>query len=503
MGFFYKFTVIIISEIKEGGNIMKKILSIILCIASICGLTSAVYAENSKFTDVAQDSWYYEDVMNAVELGIINGKSETTFAPNDNLTYAEAIKLAACMHQLNKDGVITLTGGNPWYQTYVDYCKDNGIISKNYNYGDYATRAGYVEIFANTLPDESLKPINDVPDNSIPDVPLTNNYSQGVYKLYRAGVLTGSDTEHKFYPISTIKRCEVAAIISRMMDESKRKTFVIFENSLSNNYTIDDGDISINNQATTVVVNTAETDIEVGESPTLPGTQIGDITVEVVPSIKYEVGENGYLLDETKSPLAIEKQPEGLEAEEYGIKAELSVDVSGGKAPYSYQWFYYTGYRNDTKELENGDYVKDVTSDTLIISIENENTLLGRNIYCVITDAEGTTVKTNRVKVYGPFSMKIESVLPVPGMGVTLTGQVMDGTLCAGDRISIKQGEDIVCDGYIQKIEMFNKSLDEAIKGDTVSVLFDSAYGDLAAEFIGFGDIAIKFKNSEPDVIIN
>ena len=288
-----------------------------------------------------------------------------------------------------------------------------------------------------------------------------------------------------------------------MMDESKRKTFVIFENSLSNNYTIDDGDISINNQATTVVVNTADTDIEVGESPTLPGTQIGDITVEVVPSIKYEVGENGYLLDETKSPLAIEKQPEGLEAEEYGIKANLSVDVSGGKAPYSYQWFYYTGYRNDTKELENGDYVKDVTSDTLIISIENENTLLGRNIYCVITDAEGTTVKTNRVKVYGPFSMKIESVLPVPGMGVTLTGQVMDGTLCAGDRISIKQGEDIVCDGYIQKIEMFNKSLDEAIKGDTVSVLFDSAYGDLAAEFIGFGDIAIKFKNSEPDVIIN
>jgi hypothetical protein len=58
----------------------------------ILSLSSVTFAEHySKFTDVKPTSWYYEDVDNAVRLGIINGKSETTFAPNDNLTYAEAM----------------------------------------------------------------------------------------------------------------------------------------------------------------------------------------------------------------------------------------------------------------------------------------------------------------------------------------------------------------------------------------------------------------------------
>ena len=71
---------------------MKRILSIILCITMIMSLLSVVFADHySKFTDVKSDSWYYEDVDNAVRLGIINGKTDTTFAPDDNLTYAEAI----------------------------------------------------------------------------------------------------------------------------------------------------------------------------------------------------------------------------------------------------------------------------------------------------------------------------------------------------------------------------------------------------------------------------
>ena len=97
---------------------MKKILTLILCMALTLSFAAFVNAEHySSFTDVKPDSWYYEDVDNAVRLGIINGKTKTTFAPDDNLTYAEAIKLAACMYQLYKDGsVYLLAGGTPWYQ---------------------------------------------------------------------------------------------------------------------------------------------------------------------------------------------------------------------------------------------------------------------------------------------------------------------------------------------------------------------------------------------------
>lgn len=204
---------------------MKKVsilfFSIVMCICII----PMAFASETKFVDVKPTAWYYDDVQFAVESGLVNGKTATTYAPNDNLTYAEAIKLAACMNQLYVDGSVTLRAGNPWYQSYVDYCEDNGIISQKYNYNANATRAGYMEIFANALPDEGLKAINNVPNDAIPDVPSSRSYAESVYKLYRAGILTGVDEEHNCDPYSNIKRSEVAAILTRMMNEDKRISF--------------------------------------------------------------------------------------------------------------------------------------------------------------------------------------------------------------------------------------------------------------------------------------
>ncbi len=205
---------------------MKRILSFILSFTMLFSLAILVNAEENRFTDVKPDSWYYNDVMNAVKLGLINGKSPETFAPDDNLTYAEAIKLAACMHQLYVQGNITLKNGTEnWYDTYFDYCRANKITDKGYTPGENATRAGYMEIFAHALPKEALEAINNVPDGSIPDVNMLSGYSEEVYLLYRAGILQGSDAEHNCKPYDNIKRSEVAAILTRMMDKTKRVRF--------------------------------------------------------------------------------------------------------------------------------------------------------------------------------------------------------------------------------------------------------------------------------------
>lgn len=79
---------------------MRKLLSLILATLMCLTMMSTVFAAEFKFTDVKESDWFYKEVKNAVETGLINGKSETIYAPEDNLTYAEAVKLAACMHQL-------------------------------------------------------------------------------------------------------------------------------------------------------------------------------------------------------------------------------------------------------------------------------------------------------------------------------------------------------------------------------------------------------------------
>ena len=135
-----------------------------------------------------------------------------------------------------------------------------------------------MEIFASALPDEALKVKNSIADNAIPDVALTHPQAAAIYKLYRAGILTGMDDQGTFEPNKNIRRSEVSAILTRMMKESARKELTL--------------------------------------GPETPDT--------------LDVSE-AFLL-------SFEKQPENTAIDEGGIAA-LSAAAAGGKEPYKYQWF--------------------------------------------------------------------------------------------------------------------------------------------------------------------
>ena len=64
--------------------------------------------EKLPFTDVEQGDWFYDAVKGAWENGLINGVTATTYQPKGTLTVAEAIKLASALHQMIKDGKVTL-----------------------------------------------------------------------------------------------------------------------------------------------------------------------------------------------------------------------------------------------------------------------------------------------------------------------------------------------------------------------------------------------------------
>lgn len=181
------------------------------------------------FTDVPDSQWYFSDVCYAVQKGLVNGRSTSLYAPEENLAISEAIKLAACMHQLYRNGSVTLTNDPTiWYKNYLNYATANGIVTKTYaNYDANITRGEYVALFYAALPDTEYPQINTVSDNKIPDVKLTDNYAAQIYAFYRAGILTGSDLKGTFSPNSNIKRSEVAAILTRMFEKDARKTITL------------------------------------------------------------------------------------------------------------------------------------------------------------------------------------------------------------------------------------------------------------------------------------
>ena len=180
------------------------------------------------FTDVAEKQWYHESVKQAHKLGLINGKTATLYKPDDNMTFAEAVKLAVCMNILynggdpNKD--IT-NGKDVWYSTYMTYALDNGIIDDDLTpkANEKITRKEYVYIFSKALPEKAFAKKNNIPSGSIPDVKEEKlAQDKAIYLFYRAGVLTGNDSKGTFNPSGNITRAEVAAILIRMMDSSAR-----------------------------------------------------------------------------------------------------------------------------------------------------------------------------------------------------------------------------------------------------------------------------------------
>lgn len=54
--------------------------------------------EYFPFTDVPEDSWYKFYVLVAYNEGIVNGRTETTFAPNGYVTMGEVAIMAAKLH---------------------------------------------------------------------------------------------------------------------------------------------------------------------------------------------------------------------------------------------------------------------------------------------------------------------------------------------------------------------------------------------------------------------
>ncbi len=188
----------------------------------------------NPFADVSAGDWYYESIQSAWENGLINGVSETQFQPAQSLTVAQAIKLAAALHQRQMTGRVTLTNGDDiWYCTYVSYAVTNGILDESYLQYSAAqmnapiTRTEFAHIYYQSLAQLGYAELNTIADNAIPDVDMTAPYASEIYTLYRAGILTGNDEFGSFSPNSLITRAEAATILTRMYLPNQRVAFTL------------------------------------------------------------------------------------------------------------------------------------------------------------------------------------------------------------------------------------------------------------------------------------
>ncbi len=424
-----------------------------------------------RFTDVTEDRWFYRDVEFAVAQGLVNGTTPTTYSPNNNLDYGSAVKLAACMHKKVTQGNTDFTASSPWYQVYVDYALANGIISadKTYDWRANATRAGYMEIFVNAIPDTGLKngytelaAINRVDDGTIPDLSMDLPQAAAIYKLYRAGILQGSDAvTHQCNPGNYIQRSEVATILARMMDASRRISFEM----IADGTTTPAGGLTITSQpvdATAAPGEKAQFTVAVsgGKGPytykwfvsadganwtaivnnsQYSGCATATLTVkadattnlsyrcEITDANHGSVTSNAARLTVGASTLAITMQPVDAVAEA-GEQAGFKVAVSGGKAPYTYQWQLQSEGSTDWSDLKNNAVISGANTDELWTVVNEQDFIYGYHYRCKITDAAGAVVCSQVVRVHEKQSVST----------LAITSQPVDAVAEAGEQASFQ-----------------------------------------------------------------
>jgi len=180
--------------------------------------------DSSVYSDVPQNEWYNVSVKRCYELALMLGNGDGKFNPEGNVTLAEAITMASRVYNIYNggDGSFDTSSGEKWYDGIVAYAIENKIISSS-DFTDFeraATRAEMAYIFSNSLPAVEYDVINE--KISAPDVKASEKYSSQILKLYKAGIVVGSDDNHNFFPASNIKRSEAAAIICRVVDKTQR-----------------------------------------------------------------------------------------------------------------------------------------------------------------------------------------------------------------------------------------------------------------------------------------
>lgn len=183
---------------------------------------------NNEFYDISENDWFFNNVVASYEYGMLTGKSTNAFMPNDNISYAEVITLACRLHTKYKNISYDFNGGNPWYEPFLLYAKNNGIISRSFPLSQAelpTTRADAINILIASIPRERLKNENPYIEKVYDMAENKKGYS-AVLTAIKSGIINGKDANGSVYPDMPITRAEISAVLERIILPDKRTSQV-------------------------------------------------------------------------------------------------------------------------------------------------------------------------------------------------------------------------------------------------------------------------------------
>ena len=168
------------------------------------------------FKDVDSVLWAKDAIADLYSKGIINGKSDSTFAPDDHILREEFVKMAVSFLGLevtNANTAFSDVDSGAWYAPYISAAVKAGIINgyseSIFGVGNYITRQDVAVILSRIAKLQGSSEIAFADEADISDYA-----KEAVQVLSANGIINGSDGA--FMPKNNCTRAETAVMIHRL-----------------------------------------------------------------------------------------------------------------------------------------------------------------------------------------------------------------------------------------------------------------------------------------------
>ena len=156
----------------------------------------------NPFKDVKTSAWYGSYVIDLYNDGIINGTSATTYAPNDTLTWAAALKLLLVS---NGDLKAADATGADWSKNTIAKAAELGLVAADLDGAKAISRLEFCQVAAK---------LNKLAESKT-ESPFTDCTDGYVMALVDAKVISGM-TETTFEPAASLTRAQIAKILYQL-----------------------------------------------------------------------------------------------------------------------------------------------------------------------------------------------------------------------------------------------------------------------------------------------
>lgn len=179
--------------------------------------TNQQSSKEASFEDTASVAWAQEAINACYKKGIISGRTETVFAPQDNVTRAEFIKMLTIALNKSVSAEITFTdvSADDWFYKYVKNAYALGLVyggsDNRFRPNDCITRQDMAVMIYRALENTTEGDEFDFADREqIADYALN-----AVGYLYQNNLISGIG-DNLFAPLANTTRAEAASIIYRV-----------------------------------------------------------------------------------------------------------------------------------------------------------------------------------------------------------------------------------------------------------------------------------------------